>query len=59
MNPPDNSIKVRYPAKPDLVPASVVAVRPGEAGDRVDKGAYVLSVETPSGSRNIVSPADG
>ena len=47
------------PASPDLFPSHVVAIRPDIDGVWSDQGDYVLTVDTPRGTRNVVASADG
>lgn len=50
---------VRMPADKKLHPAHVVAIRPDVEGIFAKRGDYVLTVQTPAGTRNVVMPADG
>lgn len=47
------------PADEKLHPAHVVAIRPEVDGTSCKRGDYVLSVQTPIGTRNVVMPVDG
>lgn len=47
------------PTDDKLHPAHVVAIRPDVDGMFAKRGDYVLSVQTPAGTRNVVMPADG
>lgn len=50
---------VRMPADEKLHPAHIVAIRPDVDGMFAKRGEYVLSVQTPAGTRNVVMPVDG
>lgn len=47
------------PSDASLHPAHVVAIRPDIDGEMASRGDYILSVETPSGARNVMAPTDG
>gem|GEM_PF-747242 len=47
------------PTDEKLHPAHVVAIRPDVDGILANRGDYVLTIQTPVGTRNVVMPADG
>lgn len=47
------------PADEKLHPAHVVAIRPDVEGIFAKRGDYILTVQTPAGTRNVVMPVDG
>lgn len=59
MTAPIKTTTVQMPAAPDLFPAHVVAIRPDVEEVWSNRGDYVLTVNTPRGTRNVVSSADG
>lgn len=59
MSRPQKTTKVKMPADETLHPAHIVAIRPEVDGMSCKRGDYVLSVQTPIGTRNVVMPVDG
>ncbi|MFK8033873.1 MAG: phage tail protein [Hyphomicrobiales bacterium] len=59
MSSPQKTTKVKMPADEKLHPAHVVAIRPEVDGMSCKRGDYVLSVQTPIGTRNVVMPVHG
>lgn len=47
------------PEEPALHPAYIVAIRPAVDGLKVDRGEFVLTVQTPNGPKNVSAPEIG